>query len=82
LGSFCHIDDLTSRQNANLRDGLHGLLVWEPGARRVRGRAISAGPDRSYVVRPPLLLHDDRRADLDPVIEIDHVLIGQANAAR
>jgi hypothetical protein len=30
----------------------------------------------------PLLLHDDRRADLDPVIEIDHVLIGQANAAR
>src|SRR6266511_2868738 len=36
LGSFCHIDDLTSRQNANLRDGLHGLLVWEPGARRVR----------------------------------------------
>ena len=30
----------------------------------------------------PLLLHDDRRADLDPVIEIDHVLIGHANAAR
>ena len=30
----------------------------------------------------PVLLHDDRRADLDPVIEIDHVLIGQANAAR
>jgi hypothetical protein len=30
----------------------------------------------------PLLLHDDRRADLDSVIEIDHVLIGQANAAR
>jgi hypothetical protein len=30
----------------------------------------------------PLLLHDDRRADPDPVIEIDHVLIGQANAAR
>jgi hypothetical protein len=30
----------------------------------------------------PLLLHDDRRADLDPVIEIDHVLIGKANAAR
>jgi hypothetical protein len=30
----------------------------------------------------PLLLHDDRRADLDPAIEIDHVLIGQANAAR
>jgi len=30
----------------------------------------------------PLLLHDDRRADLDPVIEIDHILIGQANAAR
>ena len=46
-------------------------------------RAISAGPDRSYVVRPrPLLLQDDRRADLDPVIEIDHVLIGHANAAR
>src|SRR5262252_11245196 len=30
----------------------------------------------------PLLLHDDRRADLDPIIEIDHVLIGHANAAR
>jgi hypothetical protein len=30
----------------------------------------------------PRLLHDDRRADLDPVIEIDHVLIGHANAAR
>ena len=30
----------------------------------------------------PLLLHDDGRADLDPVVEIDHVLIGQANAAR
>jgi hypothetical protein len=30
----------------------------------------------------PLLLHDDRRADLDPVIKIDHVLIGHANAAR
>ena len=30
----------------------------------------------------PLLLHDDRRADLDPVIEIDHVLIGHTNAAR
>ena len=30
----------------------------------------------------PLLLHDDRRADLDPAIEIDHVLIGHANAAR
>jgi hypothetical protein len=30
----------------------------------------------------PLLLHDDRRADLDPVIEIDHVLVGHANAAR
>jgi hypothetical protein len=30
----------------------------------------------------PLLLHDDRRADLDAVIEIDHVLIGHANAAR
>jgi hypothetical protein len=30
----------------------------------------------------PLLLHDDRGADLDPVIEIDHVLIGHANAAR
>jgi hypothetical protein len=29
-----------------------------------------------------LLLHDDRRADLDPVIEIDHVLIGHANATR
>ena len=33
-------------------------------------------------VSAPLLLHDDRRADLDPVIEIDHVLIGHANAAR
>ena len=33
-------------------------------------------------VDAPLLLHDDRRADLDPVIEIDHVLIGHANAAR
>jgi hypothetical protein len=30
----------------------------------------------------PLLLHDDGRADLDPVIEIDHVMIGHANAAR
>jgi hypothetical protein len=30
----------------------------------------------------PLLLDDDRRADLDPVKEIDHVLIGHANAAR
>ena len=27
-------------------------------------------------------LSSTRRADLDPVIEIDHVLIGQANAAR
>src|SRR5215813_6476779 len=30
----------------------------------------------------PLLLHDHGRADLDPVIEIDHVLVGQADAAR
>ena len=61
-------------------------LSRELARRRVMSmtrRAISAGPDRSYVVSAaPLLLHDDRRADLDSVIEIDHVLIGQANAAR
>jgi hypothetical protein len=45
-------------------------------------RAITAGPDLVRCSAVPLLLHDDRRADLDPVIEIDHVLIGQANAAR
>jgi hypothetical protein len=45
-------------------------------------RAISAGPSLVRCSAGPLLLHDDRCADLDPTIEIDHVLIGHANAAR
>src|SRR5262245_46483440 len=48
-------------------------VVRRPRPNNARARAAAAGP---------LLLHDDRRADLDPVIEIDHVLIGHANAAR
>ena len=31
---------------------------------------------------PRLLLDDDRRPDPHPIIEVDHVLIGQANASR
>ena len=60
-------------------------LSRELARRRVMSmtrRAISAGPDRSYVVRPRRCYCTMTVADLDPVIEIDHVLIGQANAAR
>jgi hypothetical protein len=50
-------------------------LPRQPPAQLATGRLVRCSA-------APLLLHDDRRADLDPVIEIDHVLIGQANAAR
>ena len=46
------------------------------------GGSTGGGSAAPRQMAAPLLLHDDRRADLDPVIEIDHVLIGQANAAR
>jgi hypothetical protein len=49
---------------------------------QVATRKSSPTHDIALIRTAPLLLHDDRRADLDPVIEIDHVLIGQANAAR
>src|SRR5215831_7094766 len=46
-------------------------------------RVLGADAYRSRVRRRvSTLLHDDRRADPDPVVEIDHVLIGQADAAR
>jgi mRNA-degrading endonuclease toxin of MazEF toxin-antitoxin module len=50
-------------------------LVNDPARdqRRAGARTSSAAP---------LLLHDNGRTDLDSVIQIDDVLIGQANAAR
>jgi hypothetical protein len=55
-------------------------------AKTLLGAWAAQRDERSDALEPradaPLLLHDDRRADLDPVIEIDHVLIGHANAAR
>jgi hypothetical protein len=46
------------------------------------GGTVATWPLAAREMAATLLLHDDRRANLDPVIEIDHVLIGQANAAR
>ena len=50
-------------------------------------QAASGGPvdrhrGRSSSVVRPLLLHYHGSADLDAIIEVDHVLIGQADAAR
>jgi hypothetical protein len=36
----------------------------------------------SVVCAPSPLLYDHGRADANPAVEIDHVLIGQADAAR
>src|SRR5262245_42431892 len=57
---------------------VHRFVMLCPGcqAAAVEQRTRARGRCRAA------LLHDDRRADLDPVIEIDHVLIGHANAAR
>jgi hypothetical protein len=52
-------------------------------------RKIVAGKKMSttkYLRRPrpvvSVLLHDHGRADLDPFVEVNNVLIGQADAAR
>jgi hypothetical protein len=49
---------------------------------RLRPAARSTDRGRSSSVVRPLLLHYHGSADLDAIIEVDHVLIGQADAAR
>ena len=61
------------------------LCVSLPSGRsgaRLRPAARSTDRGRSSSVVRPLLLHYYGSADLDAIIEVDHVLIGQADAAR
>src|SRR5262245_23186641 len=44
--------------------------------------ANSAITPYRYSLLPIRSLHDHGRADFDPAVEIDHVLVGQADAAR
>jgi hypothetical protein len=55
-----------------------------PGQHRLNAReSIGRRADAALKQqRAAELLNDDLRADLDPAIEIDHVLIGHANTAR
>ena len=60
-----------------------GLWMLSPSATYLACPAASGGPvDRPRRVVRPLLLHYHGSADLDAIIEVDHVLIGQADAAR
>src|SRR5688572_21639782 len=63
--------------------GIHVLLYSSAGTKDADGRDQPGHDDcRSSEIDPALMLHDHRGADLHPIIEVDDILVGQAEAAR